>query len=455
MINKNKKSLPYKFIKKNTLNYEGVVPSKIYFDNNEDYEFYNKNYTVFNLKKISIEYCFRDIDILFEILNNLFNLLKPYFKKNNILKNSFSFSSVSFKIFKTKFDVFKITSKKTPLNIDKYFRNAYYGGRCEVFGNPESDEIIHYFDFKGMYAQCMLEKFPHGKLNLKHQNLSINNPGFHTIQFECDDYLPFLPIRADKLIFPNGKLIGTYWYEEIINAVKHKKCKILNHFSSIEFECEDYLFKDFVNEFLNLRERGSYYNFFCKNVINGLYGSFALNEDDSFFVISMDQSEFSFYHSKVDVISFTKIGNAYIIKIKKNIKSKKIFNKKNNWDLDNKKRNLSYAAIISSKARIKLNNSLNDVINAGGRLYYTDTDSIFAGFKKNYKNKKLKEIEWEKTFEDGIFISNKFYFLKNQKLVLKGVNEESDFYSYNEIKLNFYKNEDQLLEFPNQLNFMV
>jgi DNA polymerase elongation subunit (family B) len=57
-----------------------------------------------------------------------------------------------------------------------------------------------------------------------------------------------------------------------------------------------------------------------------------------------------------------------------------------------RKRNLSYAAIISAKARIKLNASLNLVLKSGGRLYYTDTDSIFAGYKENRINETMGDI---------------------------------------------------------------
>jgi DNA polymerase elongation subunit (family B) len=61
--------------------------------------------------------------------------------------------------------------------------------------------------------------------------------------------------------------------------------------------------------------------------------------------------------------------------------------------MKNKKRNIAYAAIIASKARIKLNNSLQSVLDDGGRIYYTDTDSIFAGYKNNKKKEKIGDIE--------------------------------------------------------------
>jgi len=90
-----------------------------------------------------------------------------------------------------------------------YIKDAYYGGRCEVFGNPHN-KIIHYFDFSGMYAQCMKQKFPIGAKQYKNKNLSIYDKGFHSVKVKVDDYLPFLPYRTNKLLFPNGIIIGRY-----------------------------------------------------------------------------------------------------------------------------------------------------------------------------------------------------------------------------------------------------
>jgi hypothetical protein len=114
------------------------------------------------------------------------------------------------------------------------------------------------------------------------------------------------------------------------------------------------------------------------------------------------------------------------------------------------KRNLAYSAIIASKARIKLNNSLNLVLKSGGRIFYTDTDSIFAGYKDNQLGKSLGDITWTKTYDDAVFIASKFYFLKGESIKLKGVNRNN--YTYEEIKNKFYSNETKLI-FGEQLSF--
>jgi hypothetical protein len=81
---------------------------------------------------------------------------------------------------------------------------------------------------------------------------------------------------------------------------------------------------------MNIRTLGLYYNIFGKNMINGLYGSFALNDENEIYAITLSEEEFSSYKSRMDILSFKKIGNAYIIKILKNNKSKKFLDKKKN-----------------------------------------------------------------------------------------------------------------------------
>ncbi len=52
------------------------------------------------------------------------------------------------------------------LNLNKKYKvlikNAYYGGRCEIFGNQKPDEKLLHFDFAGMYQMCMSEELPCG-----------------------------------------------------------------------------------------------------------------------------------------------------------------------------------------------------------------------------------------------------------------------------------------------------
>lgn len=446
MIGFKKLIFPYKFVNLETLSYIGKIPKEEYFNSKKEYILFKEDIKIFNLKEIAINYCKRDIEIVQKVLIEIIKIINLYDKK--IINKSFSFSSISYKIYLKKFDKYEIKDNRPNLTEYNYYKNAYYGGRCEVFGNPEEGDIIHYFDFTGMYSQCMLEKFPIGKPIFKEKNLDYNKIGFHTIKFKVSAYLPFLPFRLNKLMFPNGIMIGTYWYEEIKNAIEYKKCEVLDHYSSYEYDKEEYIFKNYVEEFINLRKKGIYYNYFGKNMINGLYGSFALNEEDYLTIIIYNEIEFNSVLELTDVIKWKKIGKVYIIDVIKNEKSSIYFDKRRQWK-DPITRNVAYASIISSKARIKLNIALENVINNNGKLFYTDTDSIFAGFKENRINKKLGEIKWSNTYSDAVFISSKFYYLKEENLKLKGINVKN--YDFNKIKKDFYENK-LYIKFDSQLN---
>lgn len=444
-ILKNKKSVfPYKFINEKNLYYIGDIPNVSYFNSMEDYICFSTNKNSFDVKKDTISYCFKDIEIVYIFLYEILKIIHKHDKK--IINNSFSFSSIAYKIYIKLYDKWDINYYKNNKFTHDYVKDSYFGGRCEVFGNPKNKKI-HYFDFSGMYSQCMEQKFPIGKGEFKYKNLSIFDIGFHSVKVRCDSYLPYLPFRSNKLIFPNGEFTGRYWYEEILNALKNKNCEILEHYSSYVYEKEDFIFKDYSNYFSELRNKNFYYKIFGKNMNNGLYGSFALNEKDEEYIICYNECELSSYKNYTDILKISKIGNFYILTVKKNEKSKKIIDKKDKW-VDFKKRNIAYSSIVAAKARIKLNNALNLVLQDGGELYYTDTDSIFAGYDDNRLGQSLGEIKWTEVHEDGVFISSKFYYLKNLKL--KGINDNEA--NFIDIKKKFYNNEEKLI-FNNQLNF--
>jgi len=205
-----KLKFPYKFSSLENLNYVGSIPDISFFNNSDDYFiFKNLNTNVFNFKEYSIKYCKRDVEIVVLFIQNLNKILNDI--KIDITK-SYSAPSLSLKIFNNKFNVKKI--KLTQNNfIDKYIRSSYFGGRCEVYGNPYPNEYIYHFDFSGMYSQCMLEKFCYGKYKITTNCKEIKNPGFYNISFFSDIHIPVLPhhnLINNKLLFTNGEMSGIY-----------------------------------------------------------------------------------------------------------------------------------------------------------------------------------------------------------------------------------------------------
>ena len=89
---------------------------------------------------------------------------------------------------------------------------------------------------------------------------------------------------------------------------------------------------------------------------------------------------------------------------------------------DNKKEinsNVSIAAAITSRGRIKIHKGYMSVIKSGGRPLYSDTDSIFAAFTKNVDNETHGEIFWDTAKQDtkwdhAVFALSKGYAIKNK-----------------------------------------
>lgn len=156
--------------------------------------------------------------------------------------------------------------------------------------------------------------------------------------------------------------------------------KVIKINSALVYENFDFVFDGFVSEFTKIREKGGYYKIFGKLMINSLYGSMALNQKDYIATIVFSEDEFYNIYKNTDVGYFYKINTSFYISIVNNYKAQHFFNQKSK---NTSTRNVSYAAAIASKARIKLYLAMRGVLNDGGRLLYCDTDSIFAAYNKN------------------------------------------------------------------------
>jgi hypothetical protein len=98
-------------------------------------------------------------------------------------------------------------------------RPAYYGGRCEVFGNPYSDDYIFHFDFSSMYTNRLKDEFPYGEYKTIKKPKNFKKMGFYYVRVKSEiNPIPILPFRCkktNKLLFPNGEFSGLYWFEEL------------------------------------------------------------------------------------------------------------------------------------------------------------------------------------------------------------------------------------------------
>jgi hypothetical protein len=171
----NKMSFPYSFVNKDNLNYIGEVPNRKYFNSDKDYELFTNTNINFNMKIYTIEYCKNDVLITMNFLNNIRSILKEFKIDINTINSA---PSLALKIFDRIFNESKLKLTYNSM-IDKIARNSYFGGRCEVYGNAYENEQIFHFDFTGMYAQCMKEKFPFGKHKINTNVNEIKEPGIY------------------------------------------------------------------------------------------------------------------------------------------------------------------------------------------------------------------------------------------------------------------------------------
>jgi len=371
-----------------------------------------------DLKEECIKYCIRDCKIVREMLRVIFQ--EKYLNENMKAR---SISSLSLEVFKEHFNNLNLETKLDK-KYDKIVREAYFGGRCEIFGNVKEGEKIFHFDFTGMYSEIMKEEFCFGKIKII-KEIGIEKKieeGFYDVDIVSNNMnIPVLPFRSEegKLLFPNGVWRGVYWYEELMLFLEEGG-KINKIHKIIKFEKKGKPFMEFVEYFRELRKKSEFNNVFWKLFINSMYGRMGMEENNVKTEI-VDQLKYKRIELKKQIIKEIIINKVIVVTyIEKNDKK----------DIDS---NVCVAAAITSKARIKLYRAYKEVIKNGGRLLYSDTDSVFAAYTRNVIGERHGEIFWDGSKKDtavdeAIFAIPKGYAIKLENastVKIKGFKKDS------------------------------
>jgi len=94
-------------------------------------------------------------------------------------------------------------------------------------------------------------------------------------------------------------------------------------------------------------------------------------------------------------------------------------------DSDNYKAvSVAIAACVTSYARIHINKLKYEILNSGGKIYYSDTDSIVTDIQlgaDHVSNTELGKLKLEATIKTGIFMGGKTYYYEtfDDKSVIK------------------------------------
>lgn len=368
-------------------------------DSNYDkklYELYKSN------PKLVIEYLRHDCIGLYEILDE--------FKRKMLEIGGdlgLTIASTSLKTFKRGYqkNVLYMCSK----DVNDEMRNAYFGGRTEIFRMyaPEIlDKYYYYIDNNSMYPFVMSQyPYPVSKPNIvmtPPKNVYMENDGLtkaHVITPK-DVYIPILPskikIKQDtKLMFVLGEYDG-WWDNALLRKAKDLGYQI-TPLKSYIFET-DYIFKDFVKHFYTIKENsenGTPMYLIAKLLMNALYGKFGQRQDSEFIIKDRDPDE-----NEYEVIDFVDLDTGWT-KVRQESKGKSF---------------LPQISIhVTAMAQLVLFDAMEKIIEKGYNIFYCDTDSITSDYENFPVSKKLGEWKLEKRLSSGIFILPKTYKMTDDK----------------------------------------
>ncbi len=439
---------PYRFMNENTLFYTGDKPSIDFYEKPENEEEQEDHINTYNLipntswssKIETIKYLEKDLISLFQIISKFSDY--TYNKQEVQVSNSLTISSLAMKIFLSKY-----YNKNIPLitktSIYEDIKRSYFGGITEVYKPTNTDgEILYYYDVNSLYPFAALNSMPGLTCLYKTQiNLYIkdipNLFGFYYCKIKTTNaYLGLLPLRTKEgIIMPNGVWEGWYFSEELkFSAINGYEIFIIKGYN---FNKEENVFNNYVDFLYNIKSttNDNVERAVTKSLLNNLFGRFGLNinkpttnlvDYDKFNellqtkiingVIPIDDQFLVTYNNKVS----NEICNDANIDYKNTVFN----NLKNREESEHTFSDVSIAiaSAITSYARIFISKIKLDILNKGGSLYYSDTDSIVTNIPLNPEQVgiNLGQFKLEHLIKKAYFISSKTYLIKSEnKTIIK------------------------------------
>lgn len=338
---------------------------------------------------------------------SLYEILEKF--KENILNMNgvmgLTTASTSLKTFKKSFQ-----KRDIPLNsknMNNEMRNAYFGGRTEIFRMyaPEiQGQYYFYYDVNSLYPFVMRNnEYPVSKPNIiKYPSINdiCESVGITKAKVKVPnkEYIPLLPSKikmdySNKLLFTTGKISG-YWDNSLLKEAKDLGYKI-EGFKSFTFESEN-IFKDYVDQFYKIKqnsEKDTPMYLLSKLFMNSLYGKFGQRQESEL-IIKDNDPDILLYKIK-DHIDFEKGW----VKVSQQGKGK------------------FYLPQISihviALAQLYLFRTIQLILDKGYNVYYCDTDSITTDYPNLPVSNNIGKWKLEKKILEGSFLLPKTYKIVN------------------------------------------
>lgn len=439
-----KSKFPYRFSTQDHLFYEGSMPSIEHYDEitQEQYEDLSAPYWSFYDE--TIKYLNNDLYSLHQVLTKA---NKQIFLDYNInMSESLTISGLAVKIYLKDFYNSNIPNINKA-SLYKDIKQAYYGGITEVY-KPHGHNL-YYYDVNSLYPSVALQDMPGlicSKLVFYVNNQEIDNLfGFFycSIETPLDGYLGLFPIRDIGLTFPLGKWEGWYFSEELKFAKQFGyKIKVLKGYN---FNKESNVFTDYINKVYSIKSDpvNPSQKAMAKSLLNNLLGRFGINMDKPVTEI-LSQKAFSSKMLMYRITSYKELSDdrvmvTYIPKLDHELITshgldflKVVRKHKDNEVQAINITSVVISAAVTAYARIHITKLKLDILRKGGKIYYSDTDSIITDIKLSddlVSANKLGLLKLEHTLDEAIFISNKIYWMRDEKgksmVKAKGINSSS------------------------------
>lgn len=428
-----KTPFPYKFAIQDHLFYEGDLPTIDYYGDITLKEYDSLSVVLWSFKEETIKYLINDLLSLHQILIKANK--QVFLDYNADMTDSITISGLALRIF------FKDFYRENIPNINKAslykdIKQAYYGGITEVY-KPKGKNLF-YYDVNSLYPSVALQDMPGlicSKLTFYTDNYNIDILfGFFycAIETPLEGYLGLLPFRTiNGLNFPLGKWEGWYFSEELKFAKEHGyKIKVLKGYT---FNKESNVFNEYIEKVYKIKSNpvNKTQKVMAKSLLNNLLGRFGINMDKPV----SDIMSFTTFDTKMlmhKIMSYKEISEdkvlvSYVPKLDydvitgHNLDITKIAEKYKDKESQHMiATSVVMSAAVTAYARIHINKIKLNIINLGGEIYYSDTDSIVTNIELSgslVSPNKLGLLKLEYVIDEAIFISNKIYWMYD---VIKG-----------------------------------
>lgn len=260
-------------------------------------------------------------------------------------------------------------------------RNAYYGGRVELFRTHAQGDDLYYTDINSLYPSVMLNKFPDGcdqwfgLDKRKARSLLLSKKELYGV-VQCDIDIPEtlriapLPVKREgsgEVCFPVGPVSGWWTVHEVRYALA-KGCKLTKLRDAYGSTTGSFYYREFVETFYRLRkeeldkpEPDEGKTLFYKLLMNNLYGQ-----------LGMKGTVTRGIHLTNDMVDFDEDGEMYLTRPGVPFGNKLLAEIPIPLP---EHVNYLHAAYVTSYGRLRLMEYMDKV--GADALIYCDTDSLF------------------------------------------------------------------------------